>query len=175
MAGDLGLGEFVRRARIAFERGLKLVQVREKDWPADKRRRLVTTLLPLAHAVGARLLLNGEAAEAQELGCDGVHWTSARLAQATTRPAGLLCSASCHTTEEIAKAGELGLDFVLLGPIRPTPSHPSASPIGWDGFAARAAGAQLPVYALGGLGSGDLGAAIARGAHGLALRRAAWE
>jgi thiamine monophosphate synthase len=32
----------------------------------------------------------------------------------------------------------------------------------------------LPVLALGGLGSADLADAVAQGAHGIALRRAAW-
>ena len=32
----------------------------------------------------------------------------------------------------------------------------------------------LPVYALGGLGAGDLAAAEAAGAHGVAAMRAAW-
>jgi thiamine monophosphate synthase len=32
----------------------------------------------------------------------------------------------------------------------------------------------LPIYALGGLEYEHLGAAIDRGAHGIALRRAAW-
>jgi 8-oxo-dGTP diphosphatase len=85
-----------------------------------------------------------------------------------------MCSASCHTREEIAKAGALALDFALLGPVAPTPSHPDAIELGWDGFAACAAGAALPVFALGGLAHSDLGTAISHGAHGIALRRAAW-
>ena len=55
-----------------------------------------------------------------------------------------------------------------------TPSHPDARPLGWQRFAELVAGSPLPVYALGGLTAADLDAAIAHGAHGLALRRAAW-
>jgi 8-oxo-dGTP diphosphatase len=98
----------------------------------------------------------------------------AALAAASARPEGLLCSASCHTNDEIVKAGALALDFALLAPVLPTPTHPGASTLGWDGFAAAAAGAALPVFALGGLSAGDLDTAIAHGAHGVALRRAAW-
>jgi 8-oxo-dGTP diphosphatase len=47
-------------------------------------------------------------------------------------------------------------------------------PIGWEGFAARVEGTRVPVYALGGLDADDLLAAIAHGAQGVALRRAAW-
>jgi 8-oxo-dGTP diphosphatase len=56
----------------------------------------------------------------------------------------------------------------------PTPSHPGARTLGWEAFAAIAALTPLPIYALGGLGHADLHIAIAHGAHGVALRRAAW-
>jgi 8-oxo-dGTP diphosphatase len=62
----------------------------------------------------------------------------------------------------------------VLGPVLPTPSHPGAATLGWAGFAGIAAEAPLPIYALGGLAQGDLDIAIAHGAHGVALRRAAW-
>jgi thiamine monophosphate synthase len=46
--------------------------------------------------------------------------------------------------------------------------------LGWDAFAALAADAPIPVFALGGLARGHLDIAIAHGAHGVALRRGAW-
>jgi len=62
----------------------------------------------------------------------------------------------------------------VLGPVLPTPTHPGQPVLGWEGFAAIAARAPLPIYALGGLTRDDLDRAIASGAHGVALRRAAW-
>jgi len=174
MAGDIGEVAFLLRARVALERGLKLIQLREKDWPLARQRALCDALLELAQPFDTRILLNGSEENARAWGCGGVHWTSAALAAAKARPENLLCSASCHTREEIAKAGALSLDFALLGPVAPTPTHPDAIPLGWDGFAAVADGASLPVFALGGLARSDLDAAIAHGAHGVALRRAAW-
>jgi 8-oxo-dGTP diphosphatase len=103
-----------------------------------------------------------------------VHWTSAVLAAAAERPRDLVCSASCHTHEEIARAGALALDFAVLGPVWPTPTHPGAVTLGWEGFEAAAANAALPILALGGLSRADLDDAVAHGAHGLALRRGAW-
>jgi 8-oxo-dGTP diphosphatase len=96
------------------------------------------------------------------------------LHEARKRPDGLLAAASCHTREELAHAGELALDFAVLGPVAATPTHPFATPLGWDGFARIADGSRLPVFALGGLSATDLDAAIDHGAHGVALRRAAW-
>jgi len=137
---------------------------------------LARALVELARPRGAKVLLNGDAQRARAWGCAGVHLTSAALKAANARPVpdDMLCAASCHTRAEIEKAGSLGLDFTVLGPVFPTPSHPRAPTLGWEGFASIAADAPLPVFALGGLVRGDLDAAIAHGAHGVALRSSAW-
>ena len=173
-AGDVGDEVFLARAEHALARGLKLLQLREKDWPIARRDALARRLVPLAHRFGAKVLLNGTADDAQRLGCDGVHWTSAALAQASQRPTGMLAAASCHTRDDLARAGALDLDFAVLGPVAATPTHPQAVPLDWEGFAATVADTRLPVYALGGLRGEDLDRAIDHGAQGVALRRAAW-
>ena len=173
-AGDVGEEAFLRRAESALEGGLSLIQLREKDWPVARRDALAGRLVPLAHRFGAQVLLNGTAEDARRLACDGVHWTSAALARASQRPADMLVAASCHTHADIARAGELDLDFAVLGPVAATPTHPGAVLLGWDGFAATVAGTRVPVYALGGLRGEDILPATDCGAHGVALRRAAW-
>ena len=185
-AGDLGEDEFLARARRALARGLRLIQLREKDWPIARRDQFARQLVPLAQCAGARVLLNGTEDDARRLGCDGVHWTSAALAAASKlsnewpnersnkRPTDMLVAASCHTQHDLARAGELDLDFAVLGPVGPTPSHPEALLLGWEGFAATVAGTRVPTYALGGLAAADVARAINCGAQGVALRRAAW-
>lgn len=173
-AADGGEDAFLARAAVAFASGLRLVQLRDREWPLDRRLAFARHLVPLAHDRGARVLFNGSEDEARMAGCDGVHWTASALAQAQRRPEGMLAAASCHTRDELARAAGLGLDFALLGPVSPTPTHPDARPLGWDGFATLAIDVRLPVFALGGLSTGDLEIAIAHGAHGVALRRAAW-
>ncbi len=173
-AEDVGEEAFLQRAAHALALGLRLVQVREKGWPRERLDRFACAMRDLAHRHGARVLLNGDAAQARALGLDGVHWTARVLMQATARPAGMLAAASCHDGAEITRAGELGLDFAVLGPVRATPTHPGAVTLGFDGFARCIAGARLPVFALGGLAASDLPAALEHGAHGVALRRHAW-
>lgn len=109
------------------------------------------------------MLVNGES-----------HLSSAQLMAAKARPAGDLVAASCHTSAELDQAMALGLDFAVLGPVLPTASHPGAPALGWTGFAALAAGASIPVYALGGLKPTDLARARAAGAHGLAMISGSW-
>ena len=174
MAEDLGEEVFLRRAQTAIADGLRLIQLREKSWPVERLRRLADRLLPIAQAAGARVLLNGDPALALRLGCAGVHWTAAVLQHATARPEGMLCAASCHDSAELARAAKLGLDFAVLGTVAATPSHPDAEPLGWTRVAELLRATPLPVYALGGLTRDDLDTAVAHGAHGIALRRAAW-
>jgi 8-oxo-dGTP diphosphatase len=173
-ADDVGDAAFLVRAERALAGGIRLIQVREPGRDAIARDALVRRLLALASAPGARVLLNGTAEDARRLGCAGVHWTARALRAATARPADLLVAASCHTHAEILHASALDVDFVVLGPVRATPTHPDAQPLGWDRFAAAVAGTRVPVFALGGLHVTDLDAAIAHGAHGIAMRRYAW-
>ncbi|MBK7082428.1 MAG: Nudix family hydrolase [Betaproteobacteria bacterium] len=173
-AAVVGTAAFLLRARAALDRGLGMIEVRERAWAPEALRALVDALQELAAPYGARILLHGDDALARAWGCAGVHWTAAQLAAATVRPAGLLVGASCRSADDIARAGALGLDFAVLGPVRSTPSHPDAVPIGWDGFARAVAATPLPVLALGGLARSDLPLAISHGAHGVALRRGAW-
>ncbi|HVO88457.1 MAG TPA: Nudix family hydrolase [Casimicrobiaceae bacterium] len=174
-AADMGEDAFLQRARDAMRDGLRLVQIREKTWPLQRRNGFAKRLAELARPYEAKLLLNGNDVDAvRSLGLAGVHWTSADLAQATARPRDMMVAASCHTHDEIVRAAQLEIDFAVLGPVRATPTHPDAALLGWDGFAARIVANRLPVYALGGLTHADLDDAIDHGAHGIALRRAAW-
>jgi 8-oxo-dGTP diphosphatase len=173
-AGAIGEDALLARARVAFASGLRLLQVRDKEWPLQRRLALATRLVALAAAHGATVLFNGTAEEARAAGCAGVHWSTAALLAASARPADMLVAASCHTAVELAHAGALRLDFAVLGPVASTPSHPDAAALGWEAFAAIAVDTRLPVYALGGLDRADLQVAVAHGAQGVALMRGHW-
>jgi 8-oxo-dGTP diphosphatase len=174
MAEDLGEAAFLARAGAAIDAGLRLIQLREKSFAPERLRALAERLRTLAAPRDVRVLLNGDADTARRIGFAGVHWTAARLADARSRPGDMLCAASTHDAAELAKAAKLGVDFVVLGPVCATPLHPAARPLGWPRFADLVQRSPLPVYALGGLAHADLDTAIAHGAHGVALRRAAW-
>jgi len=173
-AAELGVEEFMHRLEAALHKGLRLVQLREKSLPHDALRELAQRVVTLAHAHGARVLLNGDVALAQQVGADGVQLTGAQLAELQHRPEVDWCAASCHSAEELRRAEALGCDFALLSPVLPTKSHPGAAHLGWEKFAEIAAGASIPVYALGGLTDADMEIAWHHGAHGIALLRQAW-
>ncbi|MDO8925837.1 MAG: Nudix family hydrolase [Sideroxyarcus sp.] len=173
-AAELGVESFLSRLQVRLDAGLRLLQLREKNLSRDALRELALRVVTLAHARGAKVLLNGDVGLAQEVGADGVQLTSARLAELKERPAIDWCAASCHNAEDLLRAEALGCDFALLSPVLPTQSHPGAQHLGWDGFSAIAAGSSIPVYALGGLKREDMQIAWRHGAHGIALLRQAW-
>jgi 8-oxo-dGTP diphosphatase len=171
---ELGVELFLARLQAKLDAGLRLVQLREKHLARDELRKLALLVVAMAHARGAKVMLNGDATLAQEVGADGVQLTATQLAELNERPAVDWCAASCHSAEELRKAETLGCDFALLSPVLPTQSHPGAPHLGWENFAAIAAGSSIPVYALGGLAHEDMQTAWQHGAHGIALLRQAW-
>lgn len=159
----------------ALERGVRLIQVRGRHWPAEHFARHAAHIVACGHAGGARVLINGAVDLARRCGADGVHLTAAQLKVVSERPALPLVAASCHDAAELKLATQLGADFAVLGPVLPTPTHPDAELLGWPRFAALAAGSRMPVFALGGLNEGSRDAALAAGAHGLAMIRGVWQ
>lgn len=173
-AQELGEAEFMRRLEAALQSGLRLVQLREKNYSSVALRELALKMLPLIRQHGARLIINADIELAQEIGADGVQLTGAQLSTLRERPAVEWCAASCHNADELRRAEQLGCDFVLLSPVLATRSHPGAPHLGWENFAAIAQGSSIPVYALGGLTHADMQTAQQHGAQGISLLRQAW-
>ena len=76
--------------------------------------------------------------------------------------------AACHDAVSLQQAHVIGCDAVLLSPVQPTTTHPSARILGWQGFADLASHSQLPVFALGGVAPADVEQAQKHHAYGLA-------
>lgn len=161
----------LERLEEALENGLRLIQVRDKGWPPAQRLWFAETVTRLARSHGALVVINDDADIARRVAADGLHLSAAHLARLDERPDFAWVGASCHNAQEIARAGELGLDYALLGPVLPTPTHPEAAGLGWAEFARQRDGNTLPVFALGGMKKERLGEAQAHGAHGIALMR----
>ncbi|MBE7423732.1 MAG: Nudix family hydrolase [Zoogloeaceae bacterium] len=174
-AGEIGVGAQLGQLERALAGGLRLLQIREPLLAVEKREAFAREATRLAHAHGARVLVNGDIALAQHVGADGVHLPCAQLMQLAGRPGLPLVAASCHNAPELARAAMLELDFAVLGPVKETLSHSGVAGLGWERTAKLLEDIPLPVFALGGLQRGDLEAAQRTAAHGIAAIRAAWD
>lgn len=173
-AATVGVDAFFGRLDRALANGLRLVQIREKDLPEDALLALSRRVIAAARRAGCWVLLNAEPELAAAAGADGVHLTAARLMRLEERPQLPLVGASCHTRADLDRAAQLGLDFVALGPVQETESHPGATLLGWARFRESVADYPLPVFAIGGMTRADMHSAWEAGAHGIAAIRSAW-
>ncbi|MBC8006731.1 MAG: Nudix family hydrolase [Prolixibacteraceae bacterium] len=173
-AWESGVETALERLRLAVASGLRLVQVREMNLDPAAREIFAAHAVREVREVGGIVVINCDVRLATILG-SGLHLPSRELMSATSRPDVEWCSASCHDANELEKARDLGLDFVLLGPIQATHSHSGVPGMGWTRFADLIQDYSLPVFALGGMQLANLDEARRRGAHGVAMVRGAWE
>lgn len=174
-ASKYGTDEFMTRLRLALDGGIRLIQVRERDMPADDLAQLASRIVSLGHEYGARVLVNGDADLARMTAADGVHMQAGQLMQCSNRPDVRMLGASCHNREELLRAGDLGADLAVLSPILPTPSHPGEPTLGWEHFGELCRDLPMPVYALGGMRQDMVETAMQHGAHGVSLLSAVWK
>ncbi|MBI2384227.1 MAG: Nudix family hydrolase [Gammaproteobacteria bacterium] len=162
--------------RAEIERGLAqlprgaLLRLRLPGAADAEYAALARALAPRCRERGIGLMLDRDPVMVTEVGARGFHATVARLQTLDRRPVpeGCWFGASCHTRAELERARALGADFAVLGPVKPTATHPEAAGIGWSAFAEAAREANLPVYAIGGLAATDLEHAWSSGAQGIA-------
>ncbi len=188
--------EFTQSVRSA-----SVVQLRLKNIPFDTWTIMAKECLQIAETNHCQLLVNASMAQAMSLGVAAVHLdgnqlqdlyqtgkslkgTVQELADAKGLAAdlilpatrsGMLVSASCHNSQQLRMAEELGVDFVVLSPVQTTASHPTAKAMGWERFNSLVRECKVPVYALGGLSEKDVLVAQENGAQGVAGISAFWQ
>jgi 8-oxo-dGTP diphosphatase len=174
-AEENGVEAELARLSTALSNGLRLIQIRDKRLPPAERRRLAAGAMLLVRPYAdARVLINDDEALALAVGAHGLHLSAShlsRLKQLDRPPSFEWIGASCHTAADLAHAATLGIDFAVLGPLLPTPTHPDTGGIGWTHFADLVERAPLPVFALGGMRQEMLETAWKKGAHGIAQMR----
>ena len=158
-------------AEAAFAGGCRWFSLREKDLPADERRRLLAMLAELGHRFGAIVTAHEDLEVVLAVGADGVHLpggSDPRAARARL-PAGLV-GASAHSPAEAAALLHAGADYVTVSPVFLTISKPGYGPaIGLDGLTQTVATAAGPVIALGGVATANAALCRAAGARGIAV------
>lgn len=176
-ASRFGKAEFLIQLERALKAGARMVQLREPDMPPVEFRIYAKEVASLCHRHGAILLLNAPPEWVWDCDADGVHLSSRRLLEFSSRPldSSFWVAASCHNAGELDQAMHLNADFAVLSPVARTRSHPEATPLGWDNFQKLCRDVALPVYALGGMGPRDMPQARAAGAQGLAMIGGVWD
>jgi thiamine-phosphate diphosphorylase len=108
--------------KMALDGGVRLIQLREKDMPLPKLRKLALKIRRMTRKAGALLIINDRLDLALAVGADGVHLGQEDLPVARARELApdLIIGASSHSIKEALAAEKAGASYVNIGPIFPT-------------------------------------------------------
>lgn len=169
--GDRPLAEVVAEAVAG---GVNAVQLREKDLaPAelfDLARRLRGVCGP-----DALLLVNDRVDIALMVGADGVHLGESSVPVAAARkllPPSMLVGRSVHSVNAAREAEQDGADYVLVGTLFASPSHPEVAPAGVELLRNVKSRVSLSVLGIGGIRVENADACWQAGADGIAVQSA---
>lgn len=173
----LALDDFgVRAAAIAAAGPATALCARDRHAPARVLARAGERIRALARPPEAAFFVAGRPDLAAALGADGVQLAGDDLLPADARrllPHGWM-GRSVHTEEEAAAAVEEGADYLVVGNVYLTATHPGRPARGLD-LVRRTAGLGRPVIAVGGITAARAAEVRDAGAWGAAAIGALWD
>ena len=165
---DQNQGDVMAATRRAVERGVDMIQVREKDLPTLDLVSLVRSVRNLAHGSKTRVLVNDRLDVALAAGASGVHLPANGLPVAPVRALVDLLGVSTHTPEEALQAERAGADFIVFGPVFDTPGK---TPVGVGRLKQVCSAVDISVLAIGGVNEENTPLVMEAGASGIAAIR----
>lgn len=137
--------------------------------------RMATALVEAGEGTGALVLVNDRVDVAIAAGADGVQLPARGISPGAARrllgPRALI-GASVHSVEE-AEAALPGADFLLVGTVFASASHPGREAAGTS-LLSELSPLGLPMIAIGGMTPERVPGVVAAGAHGVAALGAVW-
>jgi thiamine-phosphate pyrophosphorylase len=165
----LACGCLVEQVRHAFDAGIDLVQVRERDLETADLADLVSDLVRLRRGTRTRIVVNDRVDVAVVCRADGVHLRADSIPADIVRrmaPPGFFVGRSVHSVSEARAAG--AVDYLIAGTVFATPSKIPAAFLGVEGLTSIVKAVRVPVLAIGGMSVDLVPAVAATGAAGIA-------
>jgi thiamine-phosphate pyrophosphorylase len=178
--GDDAIVRCVELVAGELPNGWLCVQLRDKHRPLVSLRVFASRLRLVTRAVGASLVINGDARLARDVGADGVHLGkgAGTVAEARALLGRGWISVSAHSDGAVRRGIDDGADAALVSPVFPSrpPSvyAPSKEGRGLEALrsAKKLSAGRIGIYALGGVDADNARACAAAGADGVAVVRA---
>ncbi len=173
-AHSLGRGN-VETTRLLLEAGVKIIQYREKGFPARRKYAECLAIRELCRESGACFIVNDDAGLALAVEADGLHLGQDDLPPAAARKIvgeEMLIGLSATTAAEIDEALELHtIDYLGVGPVfDATATKPdAAAPGGLKLLDYAVSRSRLPVVAIGGIRLDNVAVITRRGRIYLAM------
>ena len=165
----------VRAAAIAAAGPAVALHARDRAAGGAALARVAQRLLALARPPEAAVVVSGRPDVAAAIGAQGVQLGADDLGPADARrtfPLGWI-GRSVHSVEEAETAVREGADYLLVGSIYETASHPGRGGAGLE-LVRRTVGLGVPVIAIGGIDAARAAAVRDEGAYGVAAIAALW-
>ncbi len=166
----------------ASSAGIDWIQIREKDLAGGDCATLTRAALQASSGGGTRLLVNDRLDIALTELAGGVHVAENSLPVSESRrlinayrgnlPSQFLVGVSCHSLASALAAAESGADYLIFGPIFPTPSKAAFGPaLGLLQLSHVCRAVKIPVLAIGGITLQNAKTCVDSGAAGIAAIR----
>lgn len=155
----------------AVKAGVDLVQVREPGATSDELRELAASIKAVVEG-RVPVLINGPVEIALELGLDGLHLPEAGPKVSDIRKASsdrLLIGRSVHSVGAAVQAEADRVDYIQVGSMYPTSTHPGIKPAGIPLLREICEKVSLPVLAVGGITAEVVPELMNAGADGVAV------
>jgi thiamine-phosphate pyrophosphorylase len=152
----------------ALAAGVRLVQMREKDWDGRRLYLQAVEFRRLTAAAGALFIVNDRVDIALAAGADGVHLGQDDLPVGAVRQIAphLIIGASTHSLDEALSAQDAGASYVNIGPIFATQTKATPhGPLGPEAIEVIAPHLRIPWTTMGGITSANIDQVISRGAR----------
>lgn len=157
----------------AIAGGVSMVQLREKEASGREFYGLALALRKITSRHGIPLVINDRLDIALAAGADGLHIGQSDMPLKAARLAAgerLFIGVSAGTMEEALKAQEEGADYLGAGAVFPTVSKADTGlAIGLETLAAICSAVNIPVAAIGGIGTANAVSVLKAGAAGVAV------
>jgi thiamine biosynthesis protein ThiS len=153
------------------------LHLRPRRASARRCRDLARALSTSGDRTGGWIVINGRIDVAMLVDADAVQLGRGALPIEAARAlldARCAIGVSVHSEAEARRADAVGADFLLMGTIFSTPSHPGTAGSGVSEIRA-CAGMNAPLIAIGGIDETRIAAVMEAGAAGVAVIRAVWE
>jgi thiamine-phosphate pyrophosphorylase len=160
--------------RAAAENGAHWIQVRDHRASARELFDLAQEVVTVCRPPGVRVAVNDRIDVALAVGADGVQLGGRSLPVGVARElvGDLNIGVSVHSIESAVQVEAEGTDWLTFGHVFPTSSHPDTTPRGVAALAQAVQTVHIPVIAIGGIGTHQVGPVIQAGASGIAVMSA---
>ena len=151
--------------KAGFARSVDFIQVRDHAASARDLAGIVREAMRFAP-----VLVNDRADVAIACGAAGVHLRSGAIASSKIKHlARMIVSVSCHSAEDVERAGIEGADYALLAPVfSPLSKQDARAPLGLNALRRICSASRIPIIALGGITESNAAECVKAGAAGVA-------